>query len=109
MSTEPALELKNRIASSWKSHRTRLGTLFTEVHPWAIHVDKKGNVIERPPNLREGGRLKYNCYASDFFNLEIHGHCFLEPDPEISWKVVPAISVYEVKGRNLANQDLNFG
>ena len=89
-----ALPRMNQIAPSWKKHSTEWGNLFTESHEWAVAVDELGEEVERKSYLRNGVRLRYNEFASRFFNMEIYGTCvvnaFLDRNAELGTAIKKA-------------------
>jgi hypothetical protein len=98
ISDQQAQELMRKTAPNWKKHLTKIGTLYTEEHPWAISIDGFGETTEHPPNLRVGGRLHWNTKASRFFDLDIYGDCFLVPNGS---DALSAFNVYERRGTPL--------
>lgn len=67
----------DEISSQWEDEQTQFGKLLMGVFDWDF---SDGEI--KIPNLRTGGSIPQNEFASDFFGFTIYGECFLKPNAD---------------------------
>jgi hypothetical protein len=85
----------------WKIHHTPLGKLYEE--DWI--ADEVVVLLSSTVRI-SGSKPRRNHYASEFFGIEVCGECYLHAAPEVNWRVVTSVCIYEREGKTLAHQGI---
>lgn len=79
MLKEKASVRMDEISDQWEDEETPYGELYLGVHDWAYSQTAQGIELHIP-KLASGGSVPLNELASNFFDFEIYGDCFLKAD-----------------------------
>jgi hypothetical protein len=85
----------------WQIHDTPIGKLYSEY----CAVDEVAEVLGSVANV-SGIKPRRNNYASEFFGIEVCGECYLHATPEVNWRVVTSVCIFERERKTLAHQGI---